>query len=65
MIRLALLGSLDGPARIARVAARLRGGRFTAVVDPNIHAASSTAGALGVAVWSDSFDKLTEIFSSP
>src|SRR5262245_45936182 len=58
MIRLALLGSLDGPTRIARAAVRLRGGQFTAVVDPSSHAASSTAGALGVTLRSDSFDKL-------
>lgn len=57
MIRLALIGCPEVP-RYGRVAARLRGGRFTAVVDRDARTARSTALALDADTWSDSLDAL-------
>ena len=54
MIRLALIGNADDVAAHARVAPRLRGGRFTAVACGDAGAAQ----VLGAAAWSDDFDTL-------
>jgi len=57
MIRLALIGCSEA-AGYGRVAARLRGGRFTAVADRYAQTAASSALGLGAEVVSDSFDDL-------
>jgi predicted dehydrogenase len=58
MIRMALIGCPDDVYCYRRVASRLRGGRFTAVVDRETQTARGTALALDIDTWSDSLDTL-------
>jgi predicted dehydrogenase len=57
MLRLALIGCREGTC-YARLAVRLRGGSFTAVVNGDASTAQRTALALGADVWLDNFDGL-------
>jgi myo-inositol 2-dehydrogenase/D-chiro-inositol 1-dehydrogenase len=58
MLRLALIGCSDDPERYPRIAPRLRGGRFTVVMDADAVAARAAAAALGAEDATDNFDEL-------
>ena len=58
MLRLALMGGSDDASQYERIAARIRNGRFTAVVASDPRTARSTAESVGAEIRVDGFDEL-------